>query len=62
MQRRRGRDTGEIPGKDPVYGYWADPGSGNLGRTPSIASLDLHADYPVTLAKSQLRISRTPWR
>ena len=83
------QNAGEIPGKDPVYGYWADPGTGpiirttsslpsaltdpdalsniflysytpvrrgNLGRTPSVASLDLHADYPVTLAKSQLRI------
>jgi len=29
---------------------------GNLGRTPSVASLDLHADYPVDTGKSQLRI------
>ena len=83
------QNAGEIPGKDPVYGYWADPGTGpiirttsslssaltdpdllsniflysytpvrrgNLGRTPSVASLDLHADYPMDFGKSQLRI------
>jgi carboxypeptidase family protein len=82
---------GEIPGIDPVYGYWADNGlgglelrssanlstalndpdainpgvvflrsytpvqRGNLGRTPDIFTLDLHADYPVGVGKSQMR-------
>jgi len=85
------QNSGEIPGKDPVYGYWADPGTGpivrttnslstalndpdalnpggvflqsytpvkrgNLGRTPSTATLDLHADYPLHFEKSQLSL------
>jgi hypothetical protein len=83
------QNAGEIPGKDPVYAYWADPGTGpilrttsslssaltdpddisniflftytpvkrgNLGRTPSVTTLDLHADYPVVLGKTQLRV------
>jgi len=29
---------------------------GNLGRTPGFTTVDLHADYPVQLAKSQMRI------
>ncbi|HKB08262.1 MAG TPA: hypothetical protein VKF61_08300, partial [Candidatus Polarisedimenticolia bacterium] len=29
---------------------------GNLGRTPGVATLDLHADYPINTGKTQLRI------
>jgi hypothetical protein len=29
---------------------------GNLGRTPDIFTLDLHADYPIPMAKTQLRV------
>ena len=29
---------------------------GNLGRTPSTATLDLHADYPLHFEKSQLSL------
>ncbi len=29
---------------------------GNLGRTPGITTVDLHADYPLPLGKSQMRI------
>jgi len=83
---------GEIPGTDPVYGYWADDGGGglelrstailssalndpdainpgvvflrsytpakrgNLGRTPDILTLDLHADYPLAVGKTQMRL------
>ncbi len=30
---------------------------GNLGRTPDLVSVDLHADYPVAFGKSSLRFS-----
>ena len=29
---------------------------GNLGRTPSVMTLDLHADYPIAFEKSQLKL------
>ncbi len=81
------QNAGEIPGKDPVYAYWTDPGTGlvltttsslssalsdpnaasniflfsftpvkrgNLGRTPNTTTLDLHADYPLSLGKTDL--------
>jgi hypothetical protein len=84
------QNAGEIPGIDPVYGYWAfdgggglevrnttnlssaltdpdavNPGGvflqsytpvkrGNLGRSPSLATLDLHADFPFEFDKSRL--------
>jgi hypothetical protein len=88
------QNSGEIPGKDPVYGYWANDGvtnggadfvaktsslsaalndlnsfgggiflfdytpvkRGNLGRTPNITTLDLHADYPITIGKTELSL------
>jgi hypothetical protein len=85
-------NSGEIPGTDPVYGYWADDGGGglelrstaslssalndpdainpgvvflrsytpakrgNLGRTPDMLTLDLHADYPLAVGKTQMRL------
>jgi hypothetical protein len=88
------RNAGEIPGINPVYGYWADTGGvfnpadfrlrrtsdlqsalsdpealsgavflvdydqverGNLGRSPDMVSLDLHADYPLQIGRTQLR-------
>ncbi len=88
------RNAGEIPGINPVYGYWADTGGvfnpadfrlrrtsdissalsdpeavsggvflvdydpverGNLGRTPGLVSLDLHADYPWRIGDTQVR-------
>jgi hypothetical protein len=85
-------NSGEIPGIDPTYAYWADDGlgslelrttanlttaltdpdatrpgavflesytpvkRGNLGRTPSVTTLDLHADYPFALNKTTLRV------
>jgi len=30
---------------------------GNLGRTPDLVTLDLHADYPFTLSKTTLRLA-----
>jgi hypothetical protein len=86
------QNSGEIPGIDPVYGYWADDGlgslelrttpnlstalndpdasnpgavflqsytpvkRGNLGRTPDLLTLDLHADYPFTVGNNTLRL------
>jgi carboxypeptidase family protein len=89
------QNAGEIPGIDPVYGYWVDPVGagnpsdfrvrstsnlsqaladpqsvsgavflksytpverGNLGRTPDLVSLDLHADYPIIVGKSTFRL------
>jgi hypothetical protein len=86
------QNAGEVPGIDPIYGYWADDGTGtgnlvlrttgnlssaltdpnaasniflrsytpvergNLGRTPDFATLDLHADYPIDIGRSSLRI------
>ena len=29
---------------------------GNLGRTPGLTDIDLHADYPVTLARGTMRV------
>jgi hypothetical protein len=86
-------NSGEIPGTNPVYAYWADNGGGglelrttsnlssaltdpdatrpgavflqsytpvergNLGRTPGLTTIDLHADYPFTFSnKTQLRV------
>ena len=85
-------NSGEIPGIDPTYAYWADDGGGglelrrtaslttaytdpdatrpgavfldtytpvergNLGRTPSVTTVDLHADYPFTLNKTTLKV------
>jgi len=85
------QNSGEIPGIDPVYAYWADDGGGslelrttpdlsvaltdpdafsgrvflysytpvkrgNLGRTPGLVTLDLHADYPIQFGKSRLSL------
>ncbi|MHC4094137.1 MAG: TonB-dependent receptor domain-containing protein, partial [Planctomycetota bacterium] len=83
-------NSGEIPGIDPIYAYWADDGGGgleirntsdlstayvdpdaaypgyvflqsytpvergNLGRTPDTLTLDLHADYPISLGNGKL--------
>ncbi len=86
------QNSGEIPGIDPIYAYWADDGfgslelrttsnlsaaltdpdaanpgavflksytpvkRGNLGRTPDVVTLDLHADYPFTMGTRTLRL------
>ncbi len=89
------QNAGEIPGKDPVYAYWADPVGngnpgdyilrttsslssalsdvenvqqsvflksytpvkrGNLGRTPWMTNVDLHADYPIDVGRGSLRV------
>jgi hypothetical protein len=86
------QNSGEIPGIDPIYAYWADDGlgslelrstsslstaltdpdaanpgavflqsytpvkRGNLGRTPDLMTLDLHADYPLTVGENTLRL------
>ena len=85
-------NSGEVPGIDPTYAYWADDGGGglelrrtanlttaltdpdatrpgavfldsytpvkrgNLGRTSSVTTVDLHADYPFSLNKTTLRV------